>query len=87
MICANIGGIRDAVKQDLVLEFCRSQNKDISILTETYINQDHIYHIRNNWLGSIFYSPGDTFSKAILVLLHQGLHHVSDIDTPELTTK
>ena len=81
MICANVGGIRDAVKQDLVLEFCRSQNKDISILTETHINQDHIHQIRNNWLGRIFHSPGDPFSKGILVLLHTGFDHVSDIDT------
>ena len=76
MICANVGGIRDAVKQDLVLEFCRSQNKDICILTETR-NQDHVHQIRNNWLGSIFYSPGDPFTKAILVLLHPGFDHVS----------
>ena len=69
------------MKQDLVLEFCRSQNKDISILTETHINQDHIHQIRNNWSRPIFYSPGDTFSKGILVLLHPGFDHVSDIDT------
>ena len=67
------------MKQHLVLEFCRSQSKDISILTETLINQDHIYQIRNNWLGPIFYSPGDTFTKGILFLLHPGFDHVSDI--------
>ena len=53
--------IRHAVKQDLVLEFCRSQNKVISILTETRINQDHMHQIRNNWSRPIFYSPGDAF--------------------------
>ena len=78
---SKVGGIRDAVKQDLVLEFCRNQNKDISILTETHINQDHIHQIRNNWLGPIFYSSGGTFTKGILVLLHPGFDHVSDIDT------
>ena len=80
MICANFSGIPDAVKQDLVFGFCKSQNKDISILTETYINQDYIHQIRNNWLGPIFYAPGNTSSKGILVLLHPGFNHVSDID-------
>ena len=29
--------------------------------------------IRNNWLGPIFFAPGDTFSKGILILLPQAL--------------
>ena len=69
------------MKQDLTLEFFRNQNKDIFILTETHINQHHIHQIRNSWLGPIFYSPGDTFTKGILVLLHLGFDHVSDNDT------
>ena len=54
MICANVGCIRDPLKQDLVLEFCRKQNRDNSILTETHINHDKIHQIINNWLGPIF---------------------------------
>ena len=45
--------------QDLALEFCRKQNKDISLLTEIHVKHDQIHHIRNNWLGSIFFCPGD----------------------------
>ena len=37
MIYANVGGIRDPLKQDLALEFYRKQNKYISMLTETHI--------------------------------------------------
>ena len=40
MIYANVGRIRDPLKQDLALEFCRKQNKYISILTETHIKHD-----------------------------------------------
>ena len=40
MIYANVGCIRNPLKQDLVLEFCRKQNKHTSILTETHINHD-----------------------------------------------
>ena len=29
MISAAVGGIRDPLKQELALEFCRNQNKDI----------------------------------------------------------
>ena len=54
MICANVGCIRDPLKQDIVLEFCRKQNRDNSILTETHINHDKIHQIINNWLGPIF---------------------------------
>ena len=54
--------------QDLVLEFCRKQNKDISILTEIYISLDQIHLTRNNWLGPIFFFPGDTHTEGLLVL-------------------
>ena len=60
------GGIRDPLKQDLALEFCKNQNKVISILTETHINHDQIHHIRNNWLGSNFFSLGDSHTKGCL---------------------
>ena len=60
------------------------KNKDISILTETHINHDQIHHqihIRNNWLGPIFFSPGDSHTKGLLVLLHLGLEGVTEVDT------
>ena len=70
MMYDHVGSIRDPLKQDLALEFCRNQNKVISILTETHINHDQIHHIRNNWLGPIFFSPGDSHKKGLLLLLH-----------------
>ena len=51
------------IKELLALEFCRNQNKVISILTETHINHDQIHHIRNNWLGSNFFSLGVVTQK------------------------
>ena len=82
MIYDNVGGIRDPLKQDLALDLCRKNPKDISILTETHINHDQIYHIRNNWLGSIFFSPGDSHTKGFFILLHLGLEGITkgDID-------
>ena len=41
----------------------KKAKKDISILTETHINHDQIYHIRSNWLGFIFFSPGVVTQK------------------------
>ena len=69
------------MKQDLALEFCRNQNKVISILTESHINHDQIHHIRNNWLGPIVFSPGDSHTKGLLVLLHLGLEDITKVDT------
>ena len=60
------------------------KNKDISILTISHINHDQIYHqihIRNNWLDSIFFSPGDNHTKRSLVLLHPGLEGITEVDT------
>ena len=54
------------IKELLALEFCRNQNKVISILTETHINHDQIRHIRNNWLGSKFFSLGEIHTKGCL---------------------
>ena len=42
MMYANAGDLEDPLKQDLALEFCRIQNKDFHILTETHINHDQI---------------------------------------------
>ena len=81
MLYANVGCIRDPVKQELALEFCRSQNKDICILGETHIGQEQIHQIKNNWLGPIFFAPGDTFSKGMLDLLHPVFDDVTDVDT------
>ena len=74
------GGIRDPLKQNLALQFCRNQNKDVIVLTETHINLDQIQHIRNNWLGAIFFSPGDSNIKELLVLLHLGLEGVTEVN-------
>ena len=81
MLYANVGGIRDPVKQEITLEYCRNQNEDICILSETNINHEQIHQIRNNWLRPFFFSPGDTFSKGILTLLHLGLLDVTEIDS------
>ena len=80
MLYANVRGIREPMKQELAREFCRSQNKDISILAETHINQDQLHQLRNNWLRPIFCSPGDTFTKGLLLLLHAGFNDVTDVD-------
>ena len=81
MIYDNFGGIRDFLKQNLVLQFCRNWNKDVSILTETDINHDQIHHIINNWLDAIFFCPGNIHTKGLLVVLHLGLEGVTKVDT------
>ena len=79
MLYANVGGIRDSEKQEIAIEFCKSQNKDICILAETHIGHEQIHQIQNNWLGPVLISPGDTFSKGLLVLLHPGFPDVTEI--------
>ena len=74
MIYDNFGGIRDPSKQNLALQFGRNQNKN-------HISLDQIHHIRNNWLNAIFFSPGDSHTKGLLVLLHLGLEGVTEVDT------
>ena len=81
MIYDNFGCIRDPLKQNPALQFCRNRNKDVSILTKTHINLDQIHHIRNNWLGAIFFPPGDSHRKGLFVLLHLGLEGVTEFGT------
>ena len=81
MLYANVGGIRDSEKQEIAIEFCKSQNKDICILAETHIGNEQIHKIKNNWLGPVLISPGDTFSKGLLILLHPGFPDVTEIDS------
>ena len=40
-----------------------------------------MHHTRNNLLGPIFFSPGDTQTKRMLFLLHLGLEGVTEVDT------
>ena len=47
---ANFGSTRDPLKHNLALQFCRNQNKAVSILTETHINLDQMDHTRDNSL-------------------------------------
>ena len=81
MIYANVGSIRDPLKQDLALDLYRKQNQYISILTETHIKHDQILHKRNNWLGRIFLSPGSSHTKGFIAQLHLGLEGVTEVDT------
>ena len=81
MVYVNFGGIRDPLKQNLPLQLWRNQNKDVSISTETHINLDQIHHIRNNWLGAIVFSPEDSHTKGLPVLLHLGLEGVAEFAT------
>ena len=81
MIYDNFGGIRDPLKQNLALQFCRNRSKDVSILTENRINLDRIHHIRIIWLSAIYFSPGDSCTKGLLILLHLGLDGVTEVGT------
>ena len=81
MVYDNFGSIRNPLKQNLALQFYRNRNKDVSILTETRSNLDQIHHIRNNWFSAIFFSPGDSPKKGLLILLHHGLEGVNEVDT------
>ena len=65
MVYANIGRIKDPLKQYLLLEFSRNQNKDISILIENQINYDEIRHIRNNWLNPIIFCPRESQRRTV----------------------
>ena len=79
MIHDRVGASRDPLKQDLEPETKKilpKPNKVISILTETHINYDQIHHTRNNWLDSIFFSPGDSHIKEMLFVLHMGLESI-----------
>ena len=62
-------------------EFCGEKNKDISILTKIHINHDQIHDKRNNWLSPIFFSPADSHTKWLLVLIHLGLQGITVVDT------
>ena len=70
MIYNNLGGIRDPLKQNVALQFCRIRSKGVSFLTETHINLDQIHHVKSNWLGAIFFSPGDSQTKGLFFLFH-----------------
>ena len=68
MTYANIGSIRDSLKQYQAIEFYRNENKDFSILTDSDINHDQIHHVNNNWFDHIFLSPEDSHTEGLLVL-------------------
>ena len=78
---AKFSGIRDPLKQYLVLQFCRNQNKGVSIFTETHITIGKIHYRKNNWLGHIFFFPEDSHTKGLHVLLNLGLEGVTEADT------
>ena len=72
---------QNSLKQNLLLQFCRSRNKDVNVLTETHINLDQIHHMRNDWLGAIFFCPGNSHTEGLFVLFLLGLESVTEIGT------
>ena len=66
--------------QDVALEFCRKQNKDISILTKIYVIHDQLHHIRNNCFGPILFSPGDSRTRGLHLLIHSGFEGVTEVN-------
>ena len=81
MVYTDFCGIRDLFKSNQAPQFCRNQNKDVSILTKTHIKLYQIHHIRNNWLVPIFFSPGDCHTKGFLALLHMALEGITEVGT------
>ena len=67
--------------QNLVPEFCRKQNKRISILTEIHVNHDQIHHIRNNRLGPSFLCPRDIHTEGLLAVIYSSLEVVTEAET------
>ena len=63
------------------MNFAESKTESLVFLTETHINHDQIYHIRNNWLDPIFFSIGDSYTEGLLVLLHVVLNGITEVDT------
>ena len=45
------------------------------------LKQDQINYIRNNWLGSIFFSAVDSQSEELVALLYLVLATITDVDT------
>ena len=67
--------------QDVALEVNKNWNKDIRILTEIPVNHGQIHHIKNNWFGPIFLSPGDSHAKGLLALIYLDIEGVPKINT------
>ena len=63
------------------MNFAENKTIYLSILIETYIKHDHILHIRNNWLGLIFLSPGSTHTKGLIAHFHPTLKDITEVDT------
>ena len=70
MIHDNVGGIRDPLKQDIVLEICREKK------------QRHYYFNWNSLFGlHLFFSSGNSYTKGLLILLHLSLEGITEVNT------
>ena len=76
-----LNNITDPLKHNLVLQLCRSQNKDVSFSTETNIKLYQIHHIKNNWLGVIFFLFEIVTQKDCFVLFHVSFERNTKVDT------
>ena len=54
----------------LHLNFAETKTQTSVFLSETHINHDQIHHVRNTWFEPILFSPEDSHTKGLLVLLH-----------------
>ena len=81
MISANIGGIKENNRWDLLINYCKTLNRDFPISQETHINFSRLRNISKLWDEEVIISPGKTQTCGVLVLAKGTPHPIEQIIT------
>ena len=81
MISANTGGIKENNRWDLVINYCKTLNRDFPISQETHINFSRLRNISKLWDEEVIISPGKTQTCGVLVLAKGTPHPIEQIIT------
>ena len=81
MISANTGGIKENNSWDLVINYCKTLNRDFPISQETHINLSRLRNISKLWDEEVIISPAKTQTCGVLVLAKGTPHPIEQIIT------
>lgn len=78
IVSLNVKGINHVIKRQKILSFFKKERCQIAFLQETHLSDLEHIKLRRSWVGQVFYSPSNSKSRGVAILLHRSLPFTLD---------
>lgn len=70
----NVRGLHSPIKRQRVLSHLSKLNVNIAMIQETHLSASESLKLKRDWVGEVFFSPGDGKRNGVVTLCHKSLH-------------